>query len=740
MDPLPRSRSIVSYAQAFQRTYEAKDKLGVTGPDGKVRVRAEPRTCLNARAGDRFGIGYVAPDVNAVEIKMVVDRGTVIRAVDAQERPLASLPLASLQVHEGLGGRMTISAQPLGVTDDRGELRCPARTLFDTTSRSQIVAPFAPGAWQSGGVAIDLTDEAPLQVTLRASLGTLRCELLDADGAQYHGHTRFVFNEEGIRRAGTIAAPDFSSPQWLLEVADGSSCECSVAPGQHFKVDCQNSAYWQVAEGEGPQHAWETAVVQAREPAETCSVTGRLRMPDGSPVSHQELLVQYRTNVRPGFPCVWTDATGRFRTGLGTDTANRTLDWLLISLTNPFPDEPVLACLREPGTKLQPGKLDLGDLTLASAPLLVSGHVQTEGIDPAHVRVGVEYLFTSSDASQHWVRFERLLTRAQPPGVFEFYAFGVTAPVRLVLGCQVAVPVTPISFKPGTRDLNAHIARGSSLHGRLEAPGVGGASYGCQLIDESGANEPRSTGTGSSPQFSWSGLPPGSYTLRVSIAGDPEPLAEVHGIHVAAGVDTQDSRLQPLRIATPLHTIRVAVRGMGQPVTRGLVFVDGGGKDGVGYFSLEDSVATVYTRRPSVDLWVCAEGCAPLHAPSLSADLEVDLPRARELQLQVDAPPMPTGFVLLWDFELLQRDERMPREWFGDGRRLTIGADGTCRVPILSELPSRIRCHVQRFNSEYWWPVSSTPEQLPADTNEVRVTVTAADIQAAIQQLPDRDG
>ena len=107
------------------------------------------------------------------------------------------------------------------------------------------------------------------------------------------------------------------------------------------------------------------------------------------------------------------------------------------------------------------------------------------------------------------------------------------------------------------------------------------------------------------------------------------------------------------------------------------------------------------------------------------------------------APALPPGFVLQWDFELVHPDARIPRdrrEWFGHGRRLQPAADGTCRLPILSEQPSRIACHVQRLNSDYWWAVPVAPAELPAGASEATISVQPADVQAAIQHLPDRDG
>ena len=734
-------------ARYCQRLYTAELELGTTGPDGIAHVSPRVRDdYLLAQGPDCLGIAFASTTARQVTIDLSPDRCVTVRAVDAQGRPVAGLPIGARCLDLGLDQRVMANPGALGVTDAAGELPCHLRAQLEGNLRASstvFLVPFLPGRWQQGGTAVDLDHVLPEHLVVQVPpLGSLCCEWLDSEGQVRTCPFAVSIDEPGILGDGTREHPDFASLQWNARFQETRGFWPLWGLGLHHEGAFRTGTGGCDLRGDGPRFPGETARIQVRTDPRVPILTGRLLTAEGSPLAMCAVSIRYRAHRNAGTVEVWTDADGRFEWPLRSSDIDTTLDWLLLTPRQQPPAEPPLVCLCTPARKLLPGRLALGDLALAPAPLVLQGRIEADGILARDVQLQVDGATLRADGTLRWENCDQLLLTRTSPEKFCFFGFADAPQLELSVSGHRLAPMPAIPFAPGTKDLVVRAVRGGTIQGTVGGGFADSGNLHLQLVDEATDKELPDLYLQVRTRFETSGLQPGIYTLRLLFEGDPEPLAEVTGVHVQAGATTKDPRLLPIQIAVPPHLLRVTARIDGKPAPEGGVLVLYQEGD-CGTFSLLQGLSQVWTRRDAVDLWVCANGFAPMFVAGARGDVQVDLQPPRELLLHLDAPPLPPGFVLQWDFELLHPDPRIPRgrlEYFGHQRRLRPGADGCCRLPILSDQPARVVCHVQRLNSDYWQPVPVTPGELPAGASEVRLSVQPADVQSAMQKLRDRDG
>lgn len=743
-----------SYGQAeyYQWLLGPNDDLGVTGEDGTVRVRPRCRGTfgylLVARCGDRLGSIHLSSVGKTATIDLHPDQFVTVRALDQEGRPVAGLPIAARgPTRTQPEARIQVHASPLGLTDAHGELRFARRLVltdnggFPEGSSIHLV-PYLPGVWQHGGVLLPKDASAAPLVLPVPPLGSMNCEWLDADGEVADRPLLVVFDEAAVPGAGTAADPDIGSMQWRMRFLQTRGFWPYWGLGQQLAGRCEVSDETRPLRGSGPQHRGGTAMIQVRADPDGPVLVGRLLDTGGSPIRQAALSARCETERSRASSTLWTDALGRFEWTLDAAITDEQLRWLMLALVHPGAGDARGAAWCEQPFELMAGKLDLGDLRMSEPPLVLSGRVAAEGVNPETYDLSIKAGTPSPNRRMDATLAQLLLTK-EKDGSFSFRGFAARPPLVLVVSGPAFVEQPPIPFTPGTTGLVVQVTRTGSIEARLEVPKLDSGMWYLRVVEEA-------TGTELDDHHGWRhrvgrftipGLRPGSYTLQLRMVGDPEPACEVTGIHVAAGESTRDPRLLPLRLPVLPHRLLVRASAAGKPVN-GCVLVGPVGASRLASLRMEDGLARVWTLRDTVDLWVLGSGFAPVFLPASSTDVQVDLTPPRELRLQFDAPRLPSGFVLRWTFELLQPDPRIPQdvlEYFGHSRTLHPAVDGSCRVPVLSDQPCRVVCCVHRQDSDSSQPVPVEPAELPANATETRLSVRPPDLQRALQMLPDRD-
>lgn len=282
------------------------------------------------------------------------------------------------------------------------------------------------------------------------------------------------------------------------------------------------------------------------------------------------------------------DAAGRFvwwiasRRKVGEETLRlKRLVFERRSASGPAPQVDV------PPRDLVVGTNDLGDLRFAVAELVVSGRFVFDTPGLAHTHAVVTRLDEPrrSSSTERWERVRGLEVDVKEDGRFE--ARGSLPPGRQRIEVQAAhhLPVQPIEFVVGTRDLVIPVQRGFSLEAICRLPdGMSSEYVHLRLQPRGGATsgvlpagswpfrenplqaQARGPVDGAIP-YTWAALPAGTYDLRVEAIGSAAPFLEVPDV-VLPAPSGGDPRLRAIDLRELVTTLRVRVELTGQDATR----------------------------------------------------------------------------------------------------------------------------------------------------------------------------
>jgi len=417
------------------------------------------------------------------------------------------------------------------------------------------------------------------------------------------------------------------------------------------------------AQALGPKVADERVEIEIRIGEKVSMVAGRLLDDRGNALRNTrfraEVEVDGAADAIERVLSPRTDAEGRFQFDLssGEDFAQgRTLALFTVE-----PLRGPLAIARKPlPAKLAAGLNDLGDFTLRTEPLLVSGRVvDGEGKPLGGVSVAIASLesWEGDESETYWAERPRLVVRSDARG-----EFGVRASLK---SSQISLTATldqlrsePVIVAPGAQGVELVLGAGGEIAGVvLLDPSVPSRLVRVQANrEDDGAllTENDSTWTmaalDESGAFTLRGLRAGNYSVHVLHAGSWQELASVDALAVTAGRTTRDPRLDPLDLReTHRAIVLTLVDEADVPVQSGLLAVRHAGAPDLESNEFHNGKATLFSAGEPLDVTVIATGLLTYRAADVLESRRIVLRRGPELRFllgggqSVPEPPLFLG-------------------------------------------------------------------------------------------------
>jgi hypothetical protein len=298
---------------------------------------------------------------------------------------------------------------------------------------------------------------------------------------------------------------------------------------------------------------------------------GRLLDPAGVPMANTSLRVQYGLGGGGAASGLRTDAQGVFQL-VALKPQDGKEAWPLRHFEVVTLDRQELR-LSLPPREVVAGINELGDLHFGGEPLVCAGRL--EGYRPrmwgAQMVLEREELAADS-GTRSWTTLQQPQVGVGSDGVFEARGRVEPGRYRLRIVARDHLPVAPVEFRLGQRDLVVPMEQGAGFELRCQLPAKAEAR---QLVfDLVGGTPPPTlplaTARGDAPAehrralvhplpneaagARWDAVEPGTYTLRVALLGWAEPLLEVPAV-VVPSPTPQDPRLSPLDLRPVLRRV-----------------------------------------------------------------------------------------------------------------------------------------------------------------------------------------
>ncbi|MCA8952858.1 MAG: hypothetical protein KDE27_25335, partial [Planctomycetes bacterium] len=239
------------------------------------------------------------------------------------------------------------------------------------------------------------------------------------------------------------------------------------------------------------------------------------------------------------------------------------------------------------------------------------------------------------------------------------------------------LPVPPLPFVAGTRDLRVELRRGGSVRasvvagghieafclqplllpadGRFVGPGAGDFDPGRD------PRVPRETGfVADDPlelAYVWPAVAPGRYRFELRARGVPRPLRVLDGIEVADGERTVDPRLQHLKVAG-LRAIEITLpQADGTPIAlgaaAGVVAVLDGDAPGEPCWRV-DGPTVFFANDTAIDVLVRLPGCRDRIVRGVDGKQTITLEPGVPVALTLDGYRPPPGGAIRIELEALE--------------------------------------------------------------------------------------
>ncbi len=549
----------------------------------------QPWICA-ARSGDEFGWSWAPPREQTRTIALQADETLQLAAQYPDDSPAAQVPLVVLQQFGGDEGR------PIwrGDADRRGRATIRHFQLVrENRQGEQPPERFAATAAVAGATAVTLAGRpAPAEpVVLRVPpLGALRLQVVD-----HQGNPVLSRATVGV---GGVAQPKFADKQAFVmpgrlvqptaEKPPGSAPV--VLPWQdvggtlsgyaRFPLDRQPAGS---GPQPGPKEAGATAAIRVPLRADQLVVAGQFVLADGTPVEQaaieaalwnreQEIWTVRLDTVGDGrFDFVGTPRP-EFETFLEVRLPLKQAPPAVRNAFDLDPETRLGARVRLPQMRAR-SRLDLGVITLAPLPPLVTGYVLDDlGLPIADADVHAQQQDPNAPKDRDpWRMMSLFRTRSAADGSFRIDGFLPPGKLRVRADTDLHF-ADSVPLHTQGQDVRIRIERNGILRGRILLPewvADGAATLTLRPFDE----QLRQRNTRSvelsarrGGRFTVEPLRMGRYDAIITLRNLGEPVATIPDVFVQPG-ETRDARFRPLDLRGALHRYRLrAVDQAGSPL------------------------------------------------------------------------------------------------------------------------------------------------------------------------------
>lgn len=629
-----------------ERAVEAK-----TGADGCTHFSAPPEHAMvEARLGADWAVAVVnqVPDDRCVTLRLGSDRTFLVRVVDAVGNSVGGVPVAlrrQVDAKPSFTWKWTDTQPGTGLATflhfQRRLAQGPGwHALLAFPVRDPGLIPVDEGTALEPPITLVLPDTGRVRVHVRTPEGSAA----DLEGVDLRLD---AFESEA---GGVRLWPDGPWARPHVE-ATGEAIAPWIGLGLQIKAVLLRDGIEVAARSiVGPARPGEEVVCELvwSRPSPTV-VTGRFVLRGGQcwPAAR----VKASATIFPA-PSPWprtrdidVQSDGRFR--MPVHEARPANGSRAFRFSAPHPDGRGEAVAIVPlDQEVPPEGLDLGDVLFDYGELLVSGRV----VDAAHQPIGGAFLSVHARAvasgEEFWPRIQAAGTaRSGADGEFALYLPpGEAQPsedLRLAISAEGFVDEERRDVRRGERNVEIVLAPAGALAGSLEL------DHGLAQDDVTLSLSSRTKHfvvLRSDSTFEVPGLVPGTYSLEVRRRGangrfEPVAAALVDGLLVLAGETCRDPRIQALRIASVMASLRIRVVDRASTPLKGAAISIVGLSDARPAMSKDDGVCLVRCEVLPVDLEVSAFGYARQRFVSVSADREVVLDTGFPIRLRASAEP-----------------------------------------------------------------------------------------------------
>lgn len=627
---------------AYSRDREARAwarPIVTTGVDGRARIEAptEDGWLVWVRDGTPVHTGKLWIPVakareGVQEIVVRLDFDLHVKVVDVEDRPVADVELMMTDAGEG-----SFVGNTIGKTGTEGvcSIEHAQVRIGDAWSPSVVVAANVPMR-PHPHVVFDRTTGAagtaadPLVIRL-PEYGSVRVNLVDTEGRPVDTERHAVTARISMRELADVTESHGGFVDSVLELP-------FVQLGRRIQVIADSVSAFGSTEFEGPRTAGKTVtadLVVAVSPL----VAGRLVDTEGKPLEGEWFAYTVSANGDSARTLIYTKADGRFEVAVPSPS-RVAADVSRVLAIEPMEFDPLrLGQADVTGVVRGATPHDVGDVVLGPAPLLARGRVvDASGEGVAGARISFRIARPGSDPTSGSVLRRRSL-RTDADGSFEVRAAVIPVPYRVTarLGRRSS---DPREFLPGVEDLICELPSVGGLRLPFEI-GEGLLPSDLEFVLTSRADGERRVQSGiggpDTRHVSWSGLPPGAYSLSIGMAATTETLRRLDDVRVVADEETE---LPLERFDAVLHEIDVeVVDAEGTPVPRGHIVLDPDMSNPQRRlaFGFTQGRVTIRTPKLPVDLMVLARQCRREFVRGVEADCRVTLRRGIPVEIELSA-------------------------------------------------------------------------------------------------------
>jgi hypothetical protein len=621
-----------------------------------------------ARRGEDYGETWVsmaaAPSV-VTDLQLAADHSFVVQVVDAQQKPAANVPVQAGYLEQEVAGQT--SRRPLGKTDAAGQCVvshvqtwssqiAPRGSLLPATIETDL-----PGILVAQDIDVKQPPAEPIVLVLPPA-GGIEVTVRDAFGKPVR-NAYFELRED-------VAEPDRAYTR--RTDTNGVASYAFVGLGRRWRLARDHEMPSRAKVVEGPRAAGEVVKV--------------LLQPDPVPVLTGQLVRDGKSMVDVGFSVDGfaagpsrTDAEGRFRIAASAGEREKLLTELVVYTTTKEGFDGMSATWRGQ-VVLSLGEHDLGVLTLQPDPIVCAGQVVGPNGEVAPAEVGVVVEATTTDAT-NGPKAVRLRQRRESDGHFTVYGMAPEGALQLAVGTyNKFLPVPPIPFVAGARNLRVELHRGGSL--RVTILANSHLEIFClqpRLIPAAALDLPEYARfnpqldprmplewdlVGDKPleaAYRWPAVAPGRYRVEIGTRGVRRPIQVIQDVIIVDGERNEDARLQ--KIAVPgLRAIEITLPQVGQvvlgPGQRGLgvIYVLDGEELGEQAWQI-DNVRAQFASTQPLDLLVRMPGFRDRIVRGIVSNQAIELEPGLPATVRCEAFAPPEGSVVSVSLECL--DDRL---------------------------------------------------------------------------------